>query len=294
MGGIGRRASGVRAGSGRVRAVVRAMAVALLAVPCWLLPAAQAQSVVEVLRQQRQQARAAEILATMGPTVPPHDIRLLLDQHSEILRELHARRAATRARADSIDAAERARSLAASARALSYDWRKTAPDEQGAFLARYREAYWQAVNPTRGNPLDTLATTTLRGRLQALFGAPTRNADAQRQVGYAGSENVQFEYWFVVNDSIPVLVMDVDGPFGRGLLLAGDENHAAYLPALAADLGQRLAATRRADPWVDYYRSHERRQWYRTGYNGETLFTLEIPAPAWSRRARVDRWNIHR
>jgi hypothetical protein len=281
----------------RPGAVTRRALLSLLAAACSLLPAApaaQAQDVVEVLRRQRRDARVAEILATMPAQVASRPLRPL-GPSDPIVEAVLRGRARAYARLDSLARIARADSLAAlPATPVTYRWAKTAPDEQGAFLALYRETFWRSSDPAASNPIDTTSTTALRGRLQAVFGDPTRNADALRQVGYAGSETVQFEYWFVVNDSIPVLVMDIDGPFGRGLLLAGDEADAAVLPHLKADLAVRLTDAVGPDPWVDYYRSYERGQWFRTGYNGETLFTVEIRPPAWSRRARVDRWNIHR
>ena len=289
---IGRR--GARPG-----AVPRRALLSLLVALCALLaaaPTASAQDVVDLLRRQRRDARVAEILATLPARVDAHPLRPV-GPPDPLVEGVLRGRARAYARLDSLARVARVDSLAAVAAAApppDWRWAKTAPGAQGAFLARYRETFWRSSDPSAGNPIDTTRTTALRGRLQAVFGDPTRNADALRQVGYAGSETVQFEYWFVVNDSIPVLVMDIDGPFGRGLLLAGDEADAAVLPHLKADLAVRLADAVGPDPWVDYYRSFERNQWYRTGYNGATLFTVEIRPPAWSRRARVDRWNIHR
>lgn len=257
-----------------------------------IAPAAEAQAVVDVLRDQRLRVRMAEVMAQLGPLVPTRPLAAL-GAPDPIVAEVLTARAVAAARIDSASAARRD-SVARSVRLERIVWTKTEPDEQGSFLERYRETFWRSSDPRAGIPLDTTATTTLRGLLQSVFGAPTRNADAFRQVGYAGAETVQFEYWFVVNDSIPVLVMDIDGPFGRGLLLAGSESDAALLPLLKADLFARLDDALGPDPWVDYYRSFDRGAWYRTGYNGTALFTVEIRPPAWSRRSGVDRWNIHR
>lgn len=275
------------------RGTGRAARAWLLASAFCLLPSAvHAQSLVETLRAERKRARVAEVLAELGPRVPPRGGLPTDAPHDPYVAQLLARRAARAA-------AERARlaredSAAMALVPVTWRWAKTEPDAQGPFLDRYREAYWRAAPSVAGLALDTTATPTLRGRLQNVFGRPTRNADAFRQVGYAGSEAVQFEYWFVVNDSLPVLVMDLDGPFGRGLLVAGDEAHADLLPALKADLDARLAEALGPDPWVDYYRSDDRNQWFRTGYNGTEWFTVAIRPPAWSRRPRVDRWPIHR
>src|SRR5690606_296284 len=130
------------------------------------------------------------------------------------------------------------------------------PDEQGPFIGEYGEVFWVAA--PRLAALDTVATPRLRALLNGAFGAPTRNAAAAEQEGYAGSEHVQFEYWFAVNDSIPLLVLDRDGPFGRGLIVAGDEAHRRLLPLLAADLAARLARAR-PTPYADYYHAQERR-----------------------------------
>ena len=65
-----------------------------------------------------------------------------------------------------------------------------------------------------GTVVDQLPTSEIRSRLQAVFGDPTVTLD-----DFIGMENVrpgnsvQFEYWFVVNDSIPMIVLDIDGPF---------------------------------------------------------------------------------
>ena len=291
MRGHGARGTGDGARLRRRLRTVLPLALALLA----LAPAPQAQNVVDVLQRQRRDARVAEIVAALGertPPRPPVEAESRPDPYVAAFRAVEAARQAVR---DSLVAAEEARadSLILAARLASLHWDKVEPDAQGVFLEQYREAYWQAAQPVRGLALDTVGTHTLRGQLQAAFGGPTRNADAQRRYGYGGSEFIQFEYWFVVNDSIPVLALDIDGPFGRGLLIASDEPHAALLPRLKADLSARLDG-RRPDPWVDYYHAYERRTWYRTGFNGTEGFTIDVRAPRWSGREDAERWVIHR
>jgi hypothetical protein len=192
--------------------------------------------------------------------------------------------AAARARADSL--AQLPPTLDAIA------WEKVEPDEQGPFVEMNSEVYWVAA--PRFAALDTVDTPRLRALLNGLFGAPTRNAAAAEQEGYAGSEFVQFEYWFAVNDSIPVLLLDRDGPFGRGLILAGDEAHRRYLPLLAADLARRLGRAR-PTPYADYYHAYDQRQWYQTGFDGTAYYTRETRAPRWAgTRSRNERWRIFR
>ena len=285
-GRLGERGRAARAGARRA-AVLSLLFLFFPTVP-------SAQDVAEVLQQQRWLARTAEILDTLGTEIPARPI-VRVGAPGEHERAWLAVIAAREALADSLASARRdslARA-AADAPLAEVTWRKTEPEAQGGFLEQYREVYWNAMS--QRSPIDTFATPTLRGRLQATFGTPTRNADALRKVGYSGSEYVQFEYWLVVNDSIPVLAMDVDGPFGRGLLLAGPEAYERYLGQIKADLAARLLARPSADPYVDYYLSYERDQWYRTGYNGTEYFqrTVRRP-PRWSNRPRVDRWVIHR
>lgn len=277
-------------GAGTIRPALRAVVALALCVGAEV----EAQSVVDVLVRQRQAARVQEVMAEIGPRIPARP-GLLAEPSDAILRSYYAvqrQRAAVR---DSLAAADSAAAEARirDARLATLRWRKVDPDDQGDFLDRFRETYWRAARP-RALPIDTVSTPVLRGRLQAAFGSPTRNADAQRRYGYGGSEYVQFEYWFVVNDSIPLLALDLDGPFGRGLLVAGDERYGAFLDDLKRDLSRRLLAVRSPDPWVDYYHSFDRGQWYRTGFNGADLFTRTVRTPRWSGRAPSDRWIIHR
>ena len=255
---------------------------------------AQTADVAEVLRQQRWLARTTELLDSLGTDIQPRPI-VRLGEPDWVERGALAILAARDARADSVELARRdSLALAAATAPLpEIVWRNTEAEAQGGYLEQYREVYWKAMS-TR-TAIDTMGTPVLRGRLQAAFGKPTRNADALKKVGYSGSEYVQFEYWLVVNDSIPILAMDIDGPFGQGLLLAGPEVHERYLPQIKQDLTDRLVARRFSDPYVDYYLSYERDQWFRTGYNGSEYFqrTVRRP-PGWSRRPRVDRWVIHR
>ena len=276
-------------GTGRWGRLVAALLLALL-----LAPTAPAQNVVEVLQRQRRDARVAEIMVEIGdrvPGLPPVE----LGEPDPATAAFLAVQAARQARRDSLVAAEEARadSLILAAQLATLSWRKVEPGAQQDFVEQYGEAYWQAANSADGL-VDSLGTPALRGRLQAAFGRPTRNGDAQKRYGYGGSEYVQFEYWFVINDSIPLLALDVDGPFGRGLMVATDEPHAGILPELKAGLSERLVAARRPDPWVDYYHSYERGQWFRTGYNGAEAFTVPVRPPRWSGRADSGRWVIHR
>jgi hypothetical protein len=285
---------GSKGGTGRREGRGQAL-LALLALLSFA-PAARAQEdVAQVLRRQRAEVRAAELLRELGGAVAARGPAPLGQNTIYWLwhDRIHARRQAA---ADSLaEAARLARedSLARLPVTLpEIRWAKVEPAEQEPFIAAYREVYWVAA--TTPAPLDTVATPRLRALLNGLFGTPTRNAAAAEEVGYAGSEFVQFEYWLVANDSIPLLVLDRAGPFGRGLLVAGSEEHRRYLPLLADDLTRRL---RRARPtaYADLFHAYEERKWYRTGFDGTAYYTEETRAPRWAgTRARNERWRIFR
>ena len=269
---------------------LRLAALALLmGASAW--PAASAQDLVRLLQQQRRQA----VLEAASAEVPPPEPRglVLFSTTDPVLRQLDAHEARKRFVADSL-AQSRADSLEA-ARILADSvlvWDKVQPGSQDGFIADYREAFWRAV--PSGSPVDTMSTLELRGRLTQRFGTPTRNAAAARQERYAGSEHVQFEYWFVVNDTLPLLVMDTHGPFGRGLLIAGDERQLGALPRVKAALAHHLLTAPPTVEFVDYYHDEESGRWFKTGYDGEAFFTRPVRRPRWSRNFVGEKWLIHR
>lgn len=273
---------------------VHALLVLPLFLSCFFPHSATAQTsdVVDLLVQQRTEVRIAELLEELGgmaiPRPPEHPGEMTL--YWLWMDRNFARRAAI---ADSQAAEEeRAAAQANALGATPVRWRKFAADEQGEFLDRYREVFWRAIGTP--DPRDTLATPHFRAHLNGLFGAPTRNSAAMEQEEYAGSEFVQFEYWLIANDSIPVLVLDIDGPFRRGLLVAADEAYTDDFAALKNDLFERIFESE-PTPYADYYHSRERGQWYRTGFDGTEYFVRETRRPRWTtRRSRDEKWRIFR
>jgi hypothetical protein len=147
--------------------------------------------------------------------------------------------------------------------------------ERGWFQERFADVAWAFLGDTAERTfLDTTRTPALRARLQARFGPPTQTL-ADAPLDEPPTDQAQFEYWFVVNDSIPVRVMDVLGPKGRGLIVAADRASRERLRALRDTL---LAPLRRAEtaPHVDYYYDERRERWYRTGFDGQSFFLTPI------------------
>jgi len=156
------------------------------------------------------------------------------------------------------------------------------------FRNTYGDTDWSFLGSgPRLTVFDTTRTRELRARLQAHFGDPTFtpaevDLDAwRRQPDSTRDDLVQFAYWFVVNDSIPVRVTDVDGPAGRGLIVSTDQAYRDRLVALRAAL---LAPLRRRErvPYIDYYHNPTTGRWYRVGFDGQSFFREHI-----SRRAIV-------
>jgi hypothetical protein len=159
--------------------------------------------------------------------------------------------------------------------------------ERSWFRNRYREVQWSFLGPgTYLTFADTVRTRDLRARLQARFGNPTRTlAEIYSNEWVATPDSVredpvQFEYWFVVNDSIPVRVSDANGPGGRGVIISTDRRRREQLSALRASLLEPLREERPA-PYVDYYYESSTERWYRVGFDGATFF-----------RERISRFDI--
>ncbi|CAN5537970.1 hypothetical protein BH23BAC4_BH23BAC4_14380 [soil metagenome] len=253
-------------------------------------PEARAQDVVDLLRQQRRDARIVELARQLGPEVPAIRYEgIPTDAGSKIDAWLAYWAAEARAAVlpDTLD--DRPPQLA------EIRWAKVDFNRQDRFLNRFREVLWTTDGLNYPVDFDRTPTPELRARLGTLYGLPTRNSTAYEQEAYASSHDIQFEYWFIVNDSIPLLVMDISGPFGRGLMLAGDEAHQAVYPQIKSDLARRLTAEIPLTAYQEFFYSTDRRSWYRAGYDGDRYFIDPVAAPAWSRR-RGDprRWIIHR
>lgn len=161
--------------------------------------------------------------------------------------------------------------------------------EQGWFQERFADADWSFLGETRRHTfLDTTRTVNLRARLQAQFGDPTRTL-ADSPLEKPPDKRPQFEYWFVVNDSIPVQVMDAAGPKGRGLILAVERQYRDQLTALRDTLLAPLGHSELA-PYVDYYYDDRRERWYRTGFDGQSFIREQISGITVvpGQRARLD------
>jgi hypothetical protein len=153
--------------------------------------------------------------------------------------------------------------------------------DKAAFERRFKD-YALTGGGFQGNTtIDNLPTTEIRARLQRVYGDPTMRLD-----DFIGNANVrpgnsiQFEYWFIVNDSIPMIVLDIDGPFSSGLVYAGAVNYIDLMPEIKRTLSRKLMSTRTMGEYQDIFYSPERQEWYNVAYKNGTYITDKITRPA--------------
>jgi hypothetical protein len=159
-------------------------------------------------------------------------------------------------------------------------WEKISPAERGWFKRRYGDVEWTASGMRFDSPLDSISTGAIRAKLEALYGAPSNTiVDIVQDRQPRGAEYIQFEYWFVLNGSIPFIVLDVDGPFEEGLVFAGDIASQDILSEAKRALIEQIMNEENKSPYVDYYYSYDRSQWFVTGYDGEEQFVRQISRP---------------
>lgn len=228
---------------------------------------ARAQSLVEMYRTARFKAQAERVLSDYrARSMAPDHLEYPTDSLREWIdlvfpREEHVTEPQTTALAvTSWDLIPK----------LGRDW----------FRKEFAEVRWAYIGSNSLSVLDTTFTRDLRARLEAEFGSPTQTiADLDHSKSVRPAEYIQFEYWFVVNDSIPLMVMDVNGPFERGLVVASSHSYSNILPAVKQAFIERLSNSRKKAPYADYYYLPEQRMWFLAGFDGEKHYLERISKP---------------
>lgn len=157
------------------------------------------------------------------------------------------------------------------------DWRKISADSSAQHRREFLSAQWAFLGANYYTSLDTTATPVLRAYLESRFGPPTRTLASGG--GAAAAQGMQFEYWFHLNDSIRVMVMDATGPLDRGIIVAGDHGYRDFLFNLRQSFLGDLLLHEQPAPYIDYYFSPVSGWWYQTGYDGDEFFTERIRRP---------------
>ncbi len=152
------------------------------------------------------------------------------------------------------------------------------------FERQFEGEDWVFLGSGRISPVDTMMTRELRARLQAQFGKPTRvMVDDDAAALAADGDIFQFEYWFILNQEIPLVLTDVNGPFERGIAASTSSRFGDRLLEIRDLLLMPLLDSNRKASFVDYYYDDEIVQWYLTGFDGEAFFLRPVSGVGLSR-----------
>lgn len=245
----------------------------LLLVIHGLIAQVRAQDLIEMYQTARLEAQAAEIARTAGMRLPPLAPERVPAPHDSLFKT-----------EEPVQVVEKAEAVEEVNPFADAEWDVVRKFQRGSFERKFEDTRWAYLGSAALNPIDTTMTHELRARLQAAFGRPTRTvSELMRDKGQRIDEYLQFEYWFVVNDSIPVLAMDTAGPFDRSLVLATDDRFRSSLEDLRSALGAVLLEQDESAVYSDYYFHPEERSWYLTGYDGRKYYTQRVAQPEFTR-----------
>ena len=156
------------------------------------------------------------------------------------------------------------------------DWKD---DARFNYLYIFREVHWKPILPELRTALDTLPTQLLRAKLQAKFGNPAVDMlNKFDKWGWKSDDEVEFTYFLTANDSIPLMVTDINGPYEEGLVLVGSERDSTYFPLLKAEFVRQLLETHPV-AYKSYYKRKiaDKEEWISSGYTGTDFFLYPIP-----------------
>ncbi len=152
--------------------------------------------------------------------------------------------------------------------------------ERSQWFERFEDTKWAYLGNNYLTSLDTIDTSIIRAHLEGLLGPPTQTITETHQGDPTlTGGNSQFEYWLTVNDSIPMIVMDVRGPFDRGIIVATDHRFRSLLFRMRQSLFTFDIGQIKPVPYVDYYYHMLTEKWYLTGFNGTEYFVQKVDRP---------------
>ncbi len=153
------------------------------------------------------------------------------------------------------------------------------------YESRFAAIEWAFLGNTSFTDVDTMLTRDIRARLEFLYGPPTRTlAEIKLPTepppdSLLEADIIEFEYWFILNDSIPAFILDVNGPWDRGVVMAVPSLYRDILTEIKeAFLGQLTESDERT-PFADYYFNVEQGFWYVTVYDGASFYDVRIERP---------------
>lgn len=160
------------------------------------------------------------------------------------------------------------------------DIKKVSNEERAQFQSKFADIKWtgQGFNY---NELDRMPAIEIRAVLQSAYGDPTQTVeDIIEKDGYLrDGKSIQFEYWFIIDGNIPMMVLDLEGPFDKGLVYVGASRYVDLMPGVKRTLTKEL---RNASPkeYTDYFFSPERDQWYKVSYQAGEYKKEAIEQPS--------------
>ncbi|MGN8224764.1 hypothetical protein [Gracilimonas sp. BCB1] len=171
-------------------------------------------------------------------------------------------------------------STAAQAQFEEPDIKKVSQEDRAEFQSRFADIKWtgQGFNY---NELDRMPAIEIRAVLQGAYGDPTQKVeDIIEKDGYLrDGKSIQFEYWFIIDGYIPMMVLDLEGPFDDGLVYVGASRYVDLMPQVKRTLTKELRETSPKE-YVDYFYSPERGQWYKVSYEAGEYKKEEIKKPS--------------
>lgn len=145
--------------------------------------------------------------------------------------------------------------------------RKVTKSERASFESRFADISWTGQGLYNPTTIDRIPTIELRSRLQAAFGEPTQTIGDLINNNFRPGKAIQFEYWFIIDGEMPLMILDLDGPFENGLVYVGASRYIDRMPQVKRTLS-RLLMGEEGEPeeFSDYFFSPEREQWYLVEY----------------------------
>lgn len=160
------------------------------------------------------------------------------------------------------------------------DIKKVDYSERAQFQERFSNINWTGQGLYNPTTIDRIPTIELRSRLQAAFGEPTQTIKDLINNNFRPGKAIQFEYWFIIDDEMPLMVLDLDGPFEDGLVYVGASRYVDLMPQVKRTLTRMLMGDEnQMESFSDYFYSPERDQWYIVEYEGGEFKRERIDRP---------------
>jgi hypothetical protein len=157
---------------------------------------------------------------------------------------------------------------------------KVPGSERARFQREFRNVQWTGAGFEGSTVIDRIPTRELRARLQKVYGDPSQKLrDLIDGSNFRPGHYIQFEYWFVVNDEIPLMVLDIDGPFGNGLVFAGDSRYVDLMPEIKRTLSGKLMGINELAEYEDHYYDINDDQWYLVRYHDGNFSNEKVSRP---------------